>query len=140
MPALGHVHLTVSDLDRAVDFYETYLDLDVRERVDRFAFLSWGEAHHDLALREVRDATPAPPGSAGLYHVAFEVEDAAALRSTYRRLRADGVPVTAVDHDISEALYFDDPDGNGVEVYLDTRATGDERWGGASRPFDPETP
>ncbi len=80
---------------------------------------------------------PAPGAGVGLYLVAFEVEDEAALRSIYRRF-PDDVGVSSVDHGISKAPYFSDPDGNGVEVYVDTRSGTGERWLGVSQPFDPE--
>jgi catechol 2,3-dioxygenase len=107
---LGHVHLKVRDTDRAVDFYRDVLGLDVTERVGRFAFCSFGDHHHDLALQGGGgdESAPATEGPAvGLYHSAWEVGDAAALRSTYERLQARGVSVWPVDHGISKALYFD---------------------------------
>ena len=136
---LGHVHLKVRDVDRSVEFYSAILGLDVVERPGRFAFLSFGEKHHDLALQEVAPDAPEPGPGVGLYHAAFEVADAEALAATYRRLRERGVAVSPVDHGISEALYFDDPDGNGLEVYRDTRAEKDQsEWQGRNRRFDPE--
>ena len=142
---LGHVHFEVSDLERSIAFYEVTLGLEVRERVSRFAFLAWEDTHHDLALQEVPEGEQATPPertdgpTVGLYHVAFEFDDADALGRAYRRLTEADVTVTPVDHGISKALYIDDPDGNGVELYVDTRSSPDERWGGRSVPFDPET-
>lgn len=138
---LGHVHLKVRDVDRAVEFYCDLLGLDVTERAGRYAFLTFGEHHHDVALQEVgSDASPSSGRGVGLYHAAFEVEDEEALRETYRRLREKGVEVSPVDHRISKALYFDDPDGNGLEVYLDTRAENNrEEWRGENLQFDPES-
>jgi catechol 2,3-dioxygenase len=156
MPAvdhLGHVHLKVRDLDRAVAFYRDLLGLEVAERHANFAFLSLGDHHHDLALQTV-DAASAEavtaetdPGevgnvdgrpTVGLYHSAWEVETEDLLRETYEYLRERDVEVTPVDHGISKALYFDDPDGNGVEVYLDTRAENDRRkWQGKNDRLDP---
>lgn len=137
-PTLGHVHLKVRNLERAIAFYTELLDLAVTERHDSFAFLSWGEHHHDLALQALGPEAPPPGDGVGLYHVAFEVDDEGTLRSTFRQLRDAGVAVTPVDHGISKALYFADPDGNGIEVYLDTRSRLEEDWQGLSRPFDPE--
>ena len=136
---LGHVHLKVRDVDRAVEFYRDVLGLDAVERAGRYAFLSFGEHHHDLALQAVGPDAPGPGRGVGMYHAAFEVESADALRATHRRLRERGVEVSPVDHRISKALYFEDPDGNGLEVYLDTREETDrEAWRGENRRFDPE--
>jgi len=135
---LGHVHLKVRDVDRAIEFYTGVLGLSVAERHDRFAFLSWGEKHHDVALQGVGDGAAEPGPGVGLYHAAFEVDTGDALAATYERLRERDVDVSRVDHGISKALYFDDPDGNGVEVYLDTRAERDQRrWSGQNEYFDP---
>lgn len=154
---LGHVHLKVRDVDRAVEFYRDVLGLDVTERVGNYAFLSLdsearsasdnvsgetarGVKHHDVALQEVGEDAPGPGRGVGLYHAAFEVPDAEALRGTYRRLRERDVEVSPVDHRISKALYFDDPDGNGLEVYLDTREANDRwTWEGENARFDPDS-
>lgn len=138
---VGHVHLKVRDLERAVEFYMDVLGLGVEEHHRRFAFLSFGDRHHDVALQEVgRDAAgPSSPRAVGLYHAAFEVEDAATLEAVYDRLLERGVRVSPVDHGISKALYFDDPDGNGLEVYVDTRAEGGQHWDGRNERFDPRT-
>ncbi|PSP56637.1 biphenyl-2,3-diol 1,2-dioxygenase [Halobacteriales archaeon QS_1_67_19] len=137
---LGHVHLKVRDVDRSVEFYRDALGLAVTERAGRFAFLSGGEKHHEVALQELGPDASDPGRGVGLYHAAFEVATPEALAATDRRLRERGVAVTPVDHGISEALYFDDPDGNGLEVYLDTRAERDrEAWRGRNEPFDPES-
>jgi catechol 2,3-dioxygenase len=142
-PHLGHVHLKVTDVDRAVDFYADLLDLAVTERQGNFAFLTFGDHHHDLALQGgalPADETGDGRSRVGLYHSAFEVGSPAALRDVYERLRAWDVAVSPVDHRISKAFYFDDPDGNGVEVYLDTRAETDrDEWRGENRRFDPAT-
>ncbi|MFC6951425.1 VOC family protein [Halorubellus litoreus] len=137
---VGHVHLKVRDVDRAVEFYRDVLGLDVTERHGSFAFLSFGDRHHDVALQGVgADADPPGPG-VGLYHTAFEVASGDALAAVYERLRERDVPVSPVDHGISKALYFDDPGGNGVEVYLDTRADRDQyHWEGVNERFDPRS-
>jgi catechol 2,3-dioxygenase len=135
---LGHVHLKVRDLDRAVAFYRDVLELAVTERHGGFAFLSYGDHHHDLALQAVGAGATNPGPGVGLYHSAWEVPDEAGLHRTYERLREREVAVSPIDHGISLALYFDDPAGNGVEAYLDTRAARDmEAWNGRNEPFDP---
>lgn len=136
---IGHAHLKVRDLDRAIAFYERFLGMQVRERVGgHYAFLSGGDLHHEIALQAVGPAAPAPhPRGVGLYHVAFEVPDRAALAEAYRELTAAGVEVYPVDHRISWALYFDDPDGNGLELYWDTRKEpgGEDLWHGNNVPL-----
>lgn len=136
---IGHVHLKVADLGRSERFYRDALGLEVTERVgDAFVFMSWGDEHHDLALQARPGARPANPAGLGLYHFAVEVGDEAALAEAAERLSRRGVPFSPVDHGISKALYLADPDGNGVEIYCDTR----ERrtvWGGASDPLDVAT-
>ncbi len=136
---VGHVHLKVRDLERSIDFYREVLGLAVTERHGGFGFLSWGRRHHDVALQAVGEDAPGPGAGVGLYHAAFEVDDPAALTAVYRAVRDRGHRVSPVDHGISKALYFDDPDGNGLEVYLDTREENDrERWRGKNDRFDPE--
>jgi len=134
---VGHVHLKVRELDPAVGFYTGVLGLDVTERQSRYAFLSWGKRHHDVALQAMGAGADGPGPGVGLYHAAFEVETPAALAAVYERLQERDVQVSPVDHGISKALYFSDPDGNGLEVYLDTREEADEEWGGETSPFDP---
>jgi catechol 2,3-dioxygenase len=135
---LGHVHLKVRRLDRALEFYQEMLGLKLVERVgDDFAFLSFGAAHHDVALQALGDRAALPaPAAVGLYHVAFEVHDAATLLSRWDALHARG-RVVGVDHGISWALYTNDPDGNGVEVYLDRRGDASRAsWKGHSLPLE----
>jgi len=134
---VGHVHLKVRQVDRALSFYTETLGLTVEERHGRYAFLSWGERHHDVAIQGVGEDAAGPGPGVGMYHAAFEVQTPAALRETYERLRERGVAVSPVDHGISKAIYFDDPDGNGLEVYLDTRDEGPEAWSGRNTRFDP---
>lgn len=134
--ALGHVHLVVSDLDRAIEFYTGLLALSVTERQANYAFLSFGDRHHDLALQARPEASP-PPTSRGLYHVAFELDGPGELRECYEWLQNRDIGVQPVDHGISKSLYFDDRDDNGVELYLDTRDDDDERWTGHNTRFDP---
>lgn len=145
MPAyrarLGHAHLKVRDLKRAVDFYTRVFNLRVVEEVGgQYAFLSGGDVHHEIALQEVGPGAPPPSAyGVGLYHVAFEVPDRRSFALAYQGLRDAGVPVAAVDHRISWAMYFEDPDGNGLEIYWDTRQERDGRavWRGASLPLPP---
>ena len=136
MRKIGHIHLKVSDLAQAERFYSAILALEVTERVGgRFVFLSFGAAHHDVALQAHPDAPRADPRALGLYHVAFELGDEAELGRAARRLEEHRVPYVAIDHGISKALYFADPDGHGIELYVDTRERRD-RWDGFSEPLD----
>jgi len=135
---LGHVHLKVRDLERALSFYRAVFGLDVTERHGRYAFLSWGEHHHDVALQAVGADAPGPGAGVGLYHAAVEVDSLDRLKSVYERLQERDVDAAPVDHGISKALYFSDPDGNGLELYVDTRDERDEsEWSGQNRRFDP---
>ena len=120
---IGHVHLKVADLDRAVAFYRDVLGFEVTQRYGpSAAFLSAGGYHHHIGLNtwESAGATPPPPGHTGLYHTAILYPDHAALAAVLRRALAAGVAIEgAADHGVSEAIYFSDPDGNGVEIYVD---------------------
>lgn len=120
---IGHVHLKVADLQRALDFYCGVLGFELIQRFgDQAAFISAGGYHHHIGLNtwESRGGPPPAPGTTGLYHVAILYPTRAALADALRRLRAAGIPLTgASDHGVSEALYLDDPDGNGVELYRD---------------------
>lgn len=120
---VGHVHLKVADLERAIRFYVDVLGFEVTQRMgSEAAFLSSGGYHHHVGLNtwESAGGSPPPPGSTGLYHVAFRYPDRVALAAALRRLRAMSVPLEgAADHGVSEALYLKDPDGNGVELYYD---------------------
>jgi catechol 2,3-dioxygenase len=120
---IGHVHLKVADLDRALAFYHGVLGFEITQRMGSGAiFLSAGGYHHHLGLNtwESGGGAPPPPGSTGLYHVAIRYPDRAALADALRRLLAAEVRLDgASDHGVSEALYLRDPDGNGVELYWD---------------------
>lgn len=120
---IGHVHLKVADLTRAIDFYHGVLGFEVVQRLgDSAAFLSAGGYHHHIALNtweSAGGAAPAP-GTTGLFHVAILYLSRATLANALRRLIAAGVPLEgASDHGVSESLYLRDPDGNGVELYRD---------------------
>src|SRR4030042_2381718 len=120
---IGHVHLKVADLDRALGFYRDVLGFRVMQRMgSQAAFLSAGGYHHHLGLNtwESRGGTPPPPGSTGLYHVAIRYPDRRSLADGHRRLEQAGVPLDGTaDHGVSEGLYLRDPDENGVELYWD---------------------
>lgn len=137
---VGHVHLKVRALDEAIPFYRDVIGLGVTVRHGRYAFLSFGERHHDVALQELGPDADGPGPGVGLYHAAFEVESPDTLAAVAERVRDAGVEVTPVDHGISKALYFPDPDGNGLEVYYDTRDERDrQEWQGRNERFDPAT-
>jgi catechol 2,3-dioxygenase len=120
---IGHVHLKVADLDRALAFYHGVLGFEVMQRMgDQAAFLSAGGYHHHIGLNtwQSRGGSPPPPGTTGLFHVAIRYPDRATLADALHRLMAAGIPLDgAADHGVSEALYLRDPDGNGVEVTWD---------------------
>jgi len=121
--SIGHVHLKVAELERALAFYAGVLGFEVTQRYGRDAvFLSAGGYHHHLALNtwESRGGSPPPAGSTGLFHVAILYPTRAALADALRRLTAHGIRLDgASDHGVSQALYLRDPDGNGVELYWD---------------------
>jgi catechol 2,3-dioxygenase len=120
---IGHVHLKVSDLDRAVAFYRDVLGFEVQHRYgDQAAFLSAGGYHHHIGLNtwESKGGSPPPRGTTGLYHVAIRYPDRKALAQAVQAVIDAGVPLSgASDHGVSEAIYFHDPDENGIEVYRD---------------------
>jgi len=120
---IGHVHLTVADLDRALAFYRDVLGFEVTTRYGADAvFLSAGGYHHHIGLNTwAGRAAPAPaPGTTGLYHFAILFADRQALAAAVRRVIDAGIPLAgAADHGVSEAVYLRDPDGNGVELYRD---------------------
>jgi catechol 2,3-dioxygenase len=120
---IGHVHLKVADLDRAIAFYRGVLGFDLNQKMGTSAaFLSAGGYHHHIGLNtwESAGGSPPPPGTTGLYHLAILYPTRAALADALRRLIAAGIPLEgASDHGVSEALYLRDPDGNGVELYCD---------------------
>lgn len=120
---IGHVHLKVADLDRALAFYIGVLGFELMQRLHSgAAFVSAGGYHHHIGLNtwESLGGSPPPPGTTGLYHTAILYPTRATLADALRRVMAAGVPLDgASDHGVSEALYLRDPDGNGVELYWD---------------------
>jgi catechol 2,3-dioxygenase len=126
---IGHVHLKVADLDRALAFYRGVLGFELVQRMGtQAAFLSAGGYHHHIGLNtwESRDGSPPAAGTTGLYHFAIRYPDRAALGDALRRLVDAKHPLDgASDHGVSEALYLRDPDGNGLELYWDRPR---DRW------------
>ena len=119
---IGHVHLKVADLDRALAFYQGVLGFDLMQRLGAAAFLSAGGYHHHIGLNtwESQGGSAPAPGTTGLYHVAIRYPDRRTLANALQRLQRAGIPLDgASDHGVSEALYLRDPDGNGVELYRD---------------------
>ena len=120
---IGHVHLKVADLDRALKFYCGILGFELQQRIGtQAAFVSAGGYHHHIGLNtwESAGGSPPPPRSTGLYHVAFLYPNRVLLADAVRRVLAAGVELDgAADHGVSEAIYLRDPDGNGVELYRD---------------------
>ena len=120
---IGHVHLKVSDIDRALAFYRDVLGFDVMQRYgDQAAFISAGGYHHHIGLNtwESKDGSAPPPRTTGLYHVAIRYPDRKALAKALKAVVDAGVPISgASDHGVSEAIYLSDPDRNGIELYRD---------------------
>lgn len=120
---IGHVHLKVSDLDRSLAFYHDLLGFAITQRYGSQAvFISAGGYHHHIGLNTwySKNAAPAPVNAPGLFHTAILYPTRKDLAVILQRLQEAGYPLTgAADHGVSEALYLDDPDGNGVELYWD---------------------
>jgi catechol 2,3-dioxygenase len=119
---IGHVHLKVADIERALGFYCGVLGFELTARRQGAAFISAGGYHHHIALNtwESKGGSAPPPGTTGLYHLAILYPSRAELADALRRLIAAGIPLDgASDHGVSEALYLRDPDDNGVELYRD---------------------
>ena len=123
---IGHVHLKVSDIDRALAFYRDVLGFEEMQRYgDQAAFISAGGYHHHIGLNtwESKGGSPPPPGTTGLYHVAIRYPDRKALAQALKQLVDAGIPISgATDHGVSEAIYLRDPDDNGIELYRDRPA------------------
>ncbi|HLY86619.1 MAG TPA: VOC family protein [Gaiellaceae bacterium] len=120
---IGHVHLKVSDLERALDFYTGVLGFELMTLYgEEAAFVSAGGYHHHIGLNtwESKGGSPPPRGTTGLYHTAIRYPDRRALAAAVTRVLEAGIPLTgASDHGVSEAIYLNDPDSNGVELYRD---------------------
>ncbi|MBO9153024.1 VOC family protein [Chitinophaga sp. GCM10012297] len=120
---IGHVHLKVSDLQRSLDFYCGLLGFELMVTYgDQAAFISAGSYHHHIGLNtwHSKGMPPAPVNTAGLYHVAILYPERKDLAAIYKRLTEAGAQFTGfADHGVSEALYLNDPDGNGLELYWD---------------------
>lgn len=142
---IGHVHLKVADLDRAVAFYRDALGFDVVRRYgNQAAFLSAGGYHHHIGLNTWESGGGSRPGprTTGLYHAAILYPNRRELARALRRLLDHGVAIGgASDHGVSEAIYLDDPDGNGLELYVDRERSAwpreaDGELGMVTKPFD----
>jgi catechol 2,3-dioxygenase len=120
---VGHIHLTVANLDRALSFYRDLLGFEISARYgDSAVFLSAGGYHHHIGLNtwSGSEAKPAPRGHTGMYHVAFLYPSRVELAKVLKKLIEVGYPLEgAADHGVSEAIYLRDPDHNGVELYVD---------------------
>jgi catechol 2,3-dioxygenase len=120
---IGHVHLKVADIERALGFYCGVLGFKLVMRYgEGAAFIAAGDYHHHIALNtwESLGGSPPAPGTTGLYHLAILYPTRALLADAFRRVQAAGIPLDgAADHGVSEALYLRDPDENGVELYWD---------------------
>ena len=120
---IGHVHLKVADLERALGFYRDVLGFELMQRYgDQAAFISAGGYHHHIGLNtwESKGGKPPPPGTTGLFHTAILYPTRAALADALHRVQEAGIPLDgASDHGVSEAPYLRDPDENGVELYWD---------------------
>ena len=132
LPKLSHVHLKVNDISALVPFYQELFGMKITEDLGYFVFLSNDQTHHILALQE----TPIPfnINSQKLYHIAFEVTSEADFKTFLKMLSQMQMPPQAVDHGISWAIYFNDPEGNGLELFLDRRSAhgGSKTWTGRS--------
>ncbi len=120
---IGHIHLTVSDIDRSLKFYRDLLGFEITTTFgDSAVFLSAGGYHHHIGLNtwHGKGATPPPPGHTGMYHFAILFPDRIELARVVKRLYEINYPIEgASDHGVSESIYLTDPDGNGVELYCD---------------------
>lgn len=119
---IGHVHLKVADIDQSLEFYQGVLGFELMHRMEQAAFISAGGYHHHIALNtwESKGAPPPPENTTGLFHLAILYPTRTDLADALQRVLNNDIELTgASDHGVSEALYLDDPDGNGVELYRD---------------------
>jgi catechol 2,3-dioxygenase len=120
---IGHVHLKVANIDRSLDFYCGVLGFELKQRVgNQVAFIAAGDYHHHIGLNtwESGGGMPPPAGTTGLYHLAILYPERKELADAFMRLQKNNLPLNgASDHGVSEALYLDDPDKNGIELYWD---------------------
>jgi catechol 2,3-dioxygenase len=119
---IGHVHLKVSDIDRALAFYVGVLGFEEQARIgDQAAFVSAGGYHHHIGLNtwESKGGSPPLPGTTGLYHFAIRYPTRPALAKAVKDAMEAGIRIGGSDHGVSEAVYLSDPDGNGIELYWD---------------------
>ena len=130
MAKIGHVHIKVSDLKKSWEFYKLF-GFEVSEKAANYLFLTFGKEHHDLALQEIPNARKPSEDMTGLYHFAIELEKLKELAQIYFKLKKHNIQFTPVNHGISKAIYLSDPDGNGIEIYVDTRKERKE-WDGMS--------
>ena len=122
-PVIGHVHLKVSDLERSIRFYQEVLGMELQQSWGKSAaFLSYGGYHHHIGLNvwQSKGGSPPAPGTTGLFHLAILYPTRQALGKALQGVLKAGVTIDgAADHGVSEAIYFQDPDGNGIEIYWD---------------------
>jgi catechol 2,3-dioxygenase len=144
---IGHVHLKVSDIERALAFYVGVLGFEEQARIgDQAAFVSAGGYHHHIGLNtwESKGGQAPPPGTTGLYHVAIRYPNRPALAKAVKSVIDAGIRIGSSDHGVSEAVYLADPDGNGIELYWDRpesdwpRTPDGSRVAMYSRPLDLE--
>jgi len=123
----AHFVLRTRNLEASIVWYRELVGMEVVFRNDLIAFLSYDDEHHRLALAQTPQAQLAPPGAAGLDHVAYTLRDLGELLGTYRRLAAAGIlPVWSINHGPTTSLYYEDPDGNRVELQVENFASADE--------------
>jgi catechol 2,3-dioxygenase len=138
---LGHLLIKVRNLERSIAFYTRFLGLHLVERTGHaYAFLSSGDAHHEITLQNVGPNAPIPPPqSTGLGNIAFHVPDPKSFARAYKGLQEASIPTGLVDHQIAWGITLTDPDGNGIEIYCDMRNLPGHThlWQGRDLPLEP---